>query len=162
MNDLIESNYCKINVFKNAFCRRLKFFNMKSKFKFIKIFLCLHNDSFCCICTFIEKITKFFVFTFAHFKKKRIIMYKFERFVKNLFLQTYQRNDEKTMYSTILFQRRFAFVFCFMRNSLYVEIYYKSHVLIIRKFVNAKFVVCAIIRFIQIAIFVERQWLNNI
>ena len=42
----------------------------------------------CCIYTFVEKTTKFSVFTFAHFEKKRVITYRFKRFVRNLFLQT--------------------------------------------------------------------------
>ena len=63
---------------------------MFSKKRFVDVekldcFDICYNNSCCCICTFIEKITKFFVFTFAHFEKKRVITFRFKRFVKDLF-----------------------------------------------------------------------------
>ena len=110
VNDLVKSNYCMINAFKNAFRRRLNSvcalaWNQKIKLietscvcrlsKISNIFLdvirCLCNNSRCCICTLVEKITKFFAFTSAHSERRRAIMYKSRRFVRDL---SYRRISE--------------------------------------------------------------------
>ena len=71
MNDLVESNFMW-----NFVC----FLTKNQKIKFIEIFWyasnILYNNSFCCICTFVEKTTKFLVFTFAQSQKKRVIFHE--------------------------------------------------------------------------------------
>ena len=65
-------NKCFQKHFRNALRRRnWRFFTLI----FIEIFLicderCLYNDSFCCICTLVEKTTKFFLFLRLHILKE--------------------------------------------------------------------------------------------
>ena len=123
-NDLIESNYCKINVFKNAF----RFEKKRQNFVFLRLHILKKNDEISCfyVCTSWKKTKLQHVSWNVWFLSEYIVTYKLKRFVRNLFLRTNQRNKNKTIYLTICFNVVWRLYFvrcetiCFTRNLLYV------------------------------------------
>ena len=123
-NDLIESNYCKINAFKNAF----RFEKKRRNFVLLRLHTLRRNDEVSCfyVCTFWEKTRLQHASWNVWFLFEYIVTYKLKRFARNLFLRTNQRDKSKTIYSTVCFNvvwRLYSVrceTICSTRNLLYV------------------------------------------
>ena len=103
--------------------------------EFFNVTRCSYNSSFRCICTFIEKTTKF-CFRVCIFIKKTNFNYlcyilynrivwihytcQFKSFVKNLFRKRINETKNKCIQRLLSYFNNFAFIFFFMRCLLHV------------------------------------------